>query len=560
MNSHLTSSTSNLKEPLIPESHPVIKDRRLFLSELISSDDYDLKRSFLSTSIVNSYDHITPARLDWIYYQLILMRFDKELIKKVLRDNARFLDYNFTREELLNRAIDFYLSQNEEAPIVGDSHFIPIEQEEEKQPVFYNGNKSFESRSDSWYSNGTAKYHQHNELEGGICRICYIPTEELITIEVCCHKFCQACVKAFIKSKVEHYDPKSIKCPNETCLIPLSEEFIAKILEDNQTLYQKYLKFKEQLDILDHPDRRWCIKPDCNQWVQKYPETNKTQCECGQEMCFECGNAWHEGLTCIEVMDKDYKKYEEEVIVKICPKCFSKIEKNEGCNHMTCSRCKHEFCWVCRAECINGYCINKCPKFPDNIGARRRGMAYPLHNIVFLQIKANDSIIVSFLKFLLNLLFFVIFSELLIWVTIFLYMRIWILAIVFSDNSLYNIMFENRENMNLSYKAKICHYLLCPIKFLLFLLLVVFSLAFNLCRSIVFVLTNQSKYIYYCWFDKSAFSLFIYERRIEFNNEDLYIIRGKYARCFCSFLAFALWIGYLFQYLFIVYTIINPIN
>ncbi|KNZ76583.1 hypothetical protein J132_09443, partial [Termitomyces sp. J132] len=32
---------------------------------------------------------------------------------------------------------------------------------------------------------------------------------------------------------------------------------------------------------------------------------------------------------------------------KECPKCQSTIEKNGGCNHMTCKKCKHEFCWVC---------------------------------------------------------------------------------------------------------------------------------------------------------------------------------------------------------------------
>lgn len=30
-----------------------------------------------------------------------------------------------------------------------------------------------------------------------------------------------------------------------------------------------------------------------------------------------------------------------------CPKCHATIEKNGGCNHMHCSTCKAEFCWVC---------------------------------------------------------------------------------------------------------------------------------------------------------------------------------------------------------------------
>ena len=32
---------------------------------------------------------------------------------------------------------------------------------------------------------------------------------------------------------------------------------------------------------------------------------------------------------------------------KACPSCGVAIEKSMGCNHMTCSKCKGHFCWIC---------------------------------------------------------------------------------------------------------------------------------------------------------------------------------------------------------------------
>ena len=38
---------------------------------------------------------------------------------------------------------------------------------------------------------------------------------------------------------------------------------------------------------------------------------------------------------------------------KKCPNCGIVIEKNKGCNHMTCYKCGYEFCWYCLEICTN---------------------------------------------------------------------------------------------------------------------------------------------------------------------------------------------------------------
>ena len=56
---------------------------------------------------------------------------------------------------------------------------------------------------------------------------------------------------------------------------------------------------------------------------------------------------------------------------KQCPKCKRPIEKNQGCMHMTCSQCRHEFCWLCQGswaehgERTGGfYACNRCARAP----------------------------------------------------------------------------------------------------------------------------------------------------------------------------------------------------
>ncbi|KAL4925104.1 E3 ubiquitin-protein ligase [Aspergillus undulatus] len=54
----------------------------------------------------------------------------------------------------------------------------------------------------------------------------------------------------------------------------------------------------------------------------------------------------------IEMLKKRMREVElsmkmVEETTKKCPGCQWPIEKNEGCDHMTCIKCRQEFCWIC---------------------------------------------------------------------------------------------------------------------------------------------------------------------------------------------------------------------
>ena len=66
--------------------------------------------------------------------------------------------------------------------------------------------------------------------------------------------------------------------------------------------------------------------------------------ECHHQKCVRCSEMYTSDHTCIPSLD--LAEYIREGGV-ICPGCHVPVEKVEGCNHMTCSRCATEFCMLC---------------------------------------------------------------------------------------------------------------------------------------------------------------------------------------------------------------------
>lgn len=79
------------------------------------------------------------------------------------------------------------------------------------------------------------------------------------------------------------------------------------------------------------------------------------QCSiCKTKVCFKCRERWHKG-SCEANLEKVYQSsYGDKKNVWLCPMCKTRIERTGGCNHMTCSFCLFEFCWICGAAATEG--------------------------------------------------------------------------------------------------------------------------------------------------------------------------------------------------------------
>ncbi|MBN3298080.1 AKIB1 protein, partial [Amia calva] len=218
----------------------------------------------------------------------------------------------------------------------------------------------------------------------GIC-MCTISVFEDPVDMSCGHEFCRACWEGFLNMKIQEGEAHNIFCPAYDCFQLVPVDVIESVV--SREMDKRYLLFDIKAFVENNPAIRWCPTPGCERAVRLtrqgpgvtgsdpliFPLLRAPAVDCGKRhlFCWECLGEAHEPCDCqtwqMWLHKVSEMKPEELVGVseayedaanclwlltnsKPCANCKSPIQKNEGCNHMQCAKCKYDFCWICLEE------------------------------------------------------------------------------------------------------------------------------------------------------------------------------------------------------------------
>ncbi|KAF2088432.1 hypothetical protein K490DRAFT_64482 [Saccharata proteae CBS 121410] len=220
-------------------------------------------------------------------------------------------------------------------------------------------------------------------VPGFMCDICAEDGPDLESFAMKCgHRYCVDCYRYYLASKIkDEGEAARIKCPGVDCnRIVDSKSLDMLITADLKDRYQVLLT---RTYVDDKENLKWCPAPNCEFAVDckvKQRDLSRivptVRCNCGHHFCFGCTLNDHQPAPC-GLVKKWLKKCEDDsetanwisANTKECPRCHSTIEKNGGCNHMTCRKCRHEFCWMCMGVWSeHGTSWYNCNRFEEKSG------------------------------------------------------------------------------------------------------------------------------------------------------------------------------------------------
>ncbi|KAH8498361.1 hypothetical protein Peur_073556 [Populus x canadensis] len=172
----------------------------------------------------------------------------------------------------------------------------------------------------------------------------------------CGHCFCNNCWTEHFIIKINEGQSRRIQCMAHRCSAICDEAIVRNLVSRRHpNLAEKFDRFLLESYIEDNKMVKWCPSiPHCGKAIRvEEDEFCEVECSCGLQFCFSCLSEAHSPCSCL-MWERWSKKCHDEsetvnwitVHTKPCPKCYKPVEKNGGCNLVSCI-CGQSFCWVC---------------------------------------------------------------------------------------------------------------------------------------------------------------------------------------------------------------------
>ncbi|CAN7019661.1 hypothetical protein BRARA_F00573 [Brassica rapa] len=200
------------------------------------------------------------------------------------------------------------------------------------------------------------------------CPACYAhvtPRHKLEVRSGCFHRICFTCIRDCVSSQLARGD--TVLCPYPGCEKELVLEDCRGVVDDDALNLIIHRKKEKAIPVLD---RVYCPKPSCNFLMsdrdllavdpRQKKSVERTCVECGLFFCKKCHVPWHYKKTCNEFkksqayLTSDTALFESLVKTQgwiKCPQCATVVQKNGGCQRISCRHCSHKFCYACGAAC-----------------------------------------------------------------------------------------------------------------------------------------------------------------------------------------------------------------
>ncbi|XP_010254991.1 PREDICTED: probable E3 ubiquitin-protein ligase ARI2 isoform X2 [Nelumbo nucifera] len=190
-----------------------------------------------------------------------------------------------------------------------------------------------------------------------LCCICMddVLAKETTTMD-CGHGFCNNCWTEHFIVKINEGQSRRIRCMAHKCNAICDEAIIRNLVSARHPdLAERFERFLLESYIEDNKMVKWCPSvPHCGNAIRvEGDKFCEVECTCGLQFCFSCSAEAHSPCSCL-MWELWTKKCQDEsetvnwitVNTKPCPKCHKPVEKNGGCNLVSCI-CGQAFCWLC---------------------------------------------------------------------------------------------------------------------------------------------------------------------------------------------------------------------